>query len=50
MPERRPYMTDAAADALIASALDGLFDAERGLPPASTCDGSFAKLGIAVMA
>jgi hypothetical protein len=33
MSEPRTYMTDAAADALIASALDRLFDAERGLPP-----------------
>jgi hypothetical protein len=33
MPELRPYMTDAAADALIASVLDRLFEVESGLPP-----------------
>jgi hypothetical protein len=33
MPEPRPYMTDAAADALIASVLDRLFEVESGLPP-----------------
>jgi hypothetical protein len=33
MAETRPYIADAAADALMAGALDRLFDAERGLPP-----------------
>jgi hypothetical protein len=32
MPETGRYIADAAADALIAGALDRLFDAERGLP------------------
>jgi len=46
MPETRPYILDDAADALVSSALDRLFDAEGGLPPdvsARTVAGLFGR-------
>jgi hypothetical protein len=46
MPEARPYMTDAAADALVAGGLDRLFEVEHDLPSGInevTLSGLFAR-------